>query len=78
MRIVDAKLRVFKKYKHLIATQHVLLHHESETHYDIFKSSGMHILSCANDIIKAVAALTDEVIETFYEKLQAKHGRRKS
>ena len=59
VRIVEAKLRVFKKYKHLIATQHVLLHHESETHYDIFKSSGMH-----TDIIKAFAALTDEVFET--------------
>ena len=72
VRIVDAKLRVFKKYKHLIATQHVLLHHESETHYDIFNSSGMHILSCANNIIKAFAALTDEVIETILRKSASK------
>ena len=32
----------------------------------------MHILSCANNIIKAVAALTDEVIETILRKSASK------
>ena len=66
--MVDAKLRVWRTYKHLIAKQHVLLHHEVETHYAIFKNSGMCILSCANDIIKAAAALTEDVIETILQQ----------
>ena len=32
----------------------------------------MHILSCANNISKAVAALTDEVIETIIRKAASK------